>query len=155
MKLHGAQPFSSLFVNWAFTPQAARKMEIRVLDGTGDKIADSVEPQENEMPAVLNTRLGPGRTYTIEFDNLDTVPSLSRDFSVRGGQKRTWIFTKSVGKEYIISSTATTEEGGVRLRAYVRQLPGPGSTAPGPKQTVIVESWQGPFVPEPTPTPVP
>ena len=36
--------------------------------------------------------------------------------------------------------------GRVGIRAYVRQIPGPGPTSSSIKQTVVVESWQGPIL---------
>ena len=105
-----------------------------------------------------------GDTYTVEFKNLDTSPIVSRDFSLKGAAERTWIFVKSVGKEYIVQGVACCETiqgvtGGIAIRAYVRQIPGPGSPSPGPLQSVVVESWrQLSFVAvavTPTPTPPP
>ena len=42
VKLNGVQPFSTLFVNWAFTPQTTGDLRIRVLDSGGGEIASLV-----------------------------------------------------------------------------------------------------------------
>ena len=156
VKLNGVQPLSTLFVNWAFSFGAgeAPDLEIRALDSEGDEVADSIEPEVSGAPATLIARLDSGDTFTVVFENEDDdSPILSRGFSVKGRLDSTWMFVKSVGKEYLITAVA----GDLALRAYVRQIPGPGSTSPPLKQTVVVESWQGPIevVVVPTPTPVP
>ena len=154
VKLGGAEPFSSLVINWAFLPSDSTDLALRVFDGGGVKIADNGEDintgsSETEVvpplnprasPATLILQLGSGDTYTVEFENRDTGTVTSRPFSARGGHERTWVYYKSIGKEYIITSTAQD----ITLKAYVRQIPGPGPSSPPLKQTVVVESWQGP-----------
>ena len=143
VKLNGVAPFSSLFVNWSFVTGDVPDLRIRVLDAGGSKIADANEPLKKNTPATLVTQLGSGDTYTVEFGNQDVGPIPSDDFSAKGRQNKTWIYVKATGNEYLITSTA----GNVTLRAYVRQLPGPGQTSTPLKQTVVVESWQGPIPP--------
>ena len=147
--LKGVEPFSSLFVNWAFIPEGNVHVDLRVLDGSGLEIAKGEQLGAADSPATLLARLGAGETYTLEFLNQDTVTVLSREFDSKGGLDRTWMLLKSVGSEYLITSTAS----GDTLRAYVRQIPGHGATNPPIKQTVVVESWQRPPPPPPTPTP--
>ena len=69
VKLNGVQPFSTLFVNWAFTPQTTGDLRIRVLDSGGGEIASSANPGALGMPAVAVARLASGDTYTVEFKN--------------------------------------------------------------------------------------
>jgi len=152
VKLNGVEPFSSLLVNWSFLPQDDIDLEIRVFDASGKEVAEDDESSEEDAPATLVTRLGSGDTYFVEFDSdEDSNAIISRAFSARGGQDNTWILVKSTGKDYLITSTA----GEVALQAYVRQIPGLGPTSPPIKQTVVVESWQGPLPPPPTPPPTP
>ena len=126
--LNGVESPSTLFVNWAyFMTGDAPSLEIRVLDANQEEIASGGQPPEEGMPATLTTLLGSGDTYTVEFANQDSVSVLSRAFSARGGQERTWMFFKSVGREHLITSTTTGGRGRLSLRAYVRQIPGPAS----------------------------
>ena len=151
VKLNGVTPFSSVFVNWAFSYSTADvpELEIRVLDSEGQQIVSASKPEVQGFPANLKIQVKKGSTYTVEFENKDTAPIVSRDFTIKGGQDRTWIFMKAVSKEYII----TAEAGVVRISAYVRQLPGPGPTSTQLKHMVLVESWQQPVQLTPTPQP--
>ena len=151
VQLNGVVPFSSLFVNWAFSYSTADvpELEIRVLDSGGQQIASATKPEVPGFPANVKIQVKEGSTYTVEFENKDTSPIVSRDFTIKGGQDRTWMFMKAVGKEYVI----TSEAGVVRLFAYVRQLPGPGPTSTQLKHMVLIESWQPPIQLKPTPAP--
>ena len=141
VKLNGAEPYSSMFVYWSFLSSIdIPDLEIKVLDATGDQVAISVDMSKKDFPYTLMARLGPGDTYTIEYENQDIDSALSRAFGARGTQERTWIYAKATSKGYLITSIADD----TTLRGYVRQIPGPGPNSPPIVQTVVVESRQGP-----------
>ena len=145
LQVHGIEPFSSLFVNWAFLggsggsddddDDGKPKVRIKVLDSEGKKLTESKDFKSIDRPAILGVSLQGGETYTVEFENKGKMSVQSRDFSSKGGHDKTWILLKSAGKQYLVTARA----GDVLLRAHLRQIPGPGLQG----QTVVVESWQG------------
>ena len=162
LEVNGVEPFSTLLMNWAVTTTGNDRPDVkmRVLNAAGKEIARSAGTRVIGFPLTIATRVGSGDRYTLEFENQDSVTVGSQSFSADGGQESTWIFMRSVGKEYLITGAAETEPGrGIAIIAYVRQIPGPGPSSPPLKQTVIVESWQEvSFVGIPatlTPTPPP
>ena len=149
VKLNGVEPLSTLFVNWAYITGDIPNLQIRVRDSSGQQIATSTPAQAKDVPVALVTSLGTGDTYTVEFENPAAFPVPPEQFNVGGGLGNTWIFVKLTGKPYLVTSRA----GLTGIRAYLRQIPGPGSTSPGPEQAVVIESWQP--APPVTPTPTP
>ena len=152
VKLNRVEPFSSLFVSWSLESGNIRKLDMKVKDPAGRVIARSPSASQAAVNAIVLVQLGADDNYTIEMKNGDVGTVVSKPFSAKGGNQNTWILVKAVGNEYLVTSTAAD----VTLRAYLRQIPGLGTTSPGPKQTVVIESWQGPMLlPTPTPGPSP
>lgn len=78
-----------------------------------------------------------GGVYTIDFYNNSGVSLASASYSSIGDTSSTWVYIKAY-KDYLIRS----QTDGNTLVVYARQVPGP--TVPTTRQTVAIETWQGP-----------
>jgi len=137
VRLEGVLPFSILGGGWAFDDTLPPSVRIEIEDPTGAKAVTAAE--RTVSPLQLLVRSGTASEYIVRFVNTGTTPVVSKRFSSLGDDDKTWILGKMTGREYILESTAG--EGTYKLRAYVRQIPGPDQPGAVP-QIIVVETWR-------------
>ncbi|MBI4337950.1 MAG: hypothetical protein HY683_09015 [Chloroflexi bacterium] len=131
--LNGVEPRSLLAVSWTFTPSSG-SWRVRLLDSQGQQVASR---SGSGSPGWLTVEATEGTTYTLEFRNQGSGAQASQSFSSNGGRDSTWAYMRLKGQEYLVTAAVS----GLTVRAYLRQLPGPGATSPPLLQAVVVESW--------------
>lgn|GEM_PF-5517405 len=131
-QMDNVQAGSYMQVNWPFAPD--RRWTVALYKGSiggGTLVASQ---QGNKSPGQLGVdgSLITGGTYYVAFTN-DTGSSVSTSgFNSQGGVAFTWVYGL-VYKDYQLTAQAGSEQ----VTAYVRQIPGPVSTAE--RQRVTIE----------------
>lgn len=136
VQLWGIEAGSTIAINWAFIPVKA-DWKIAVFEGTDITLKPVAEKEGKKSPGELEAVLTKGGIYTVVFYNEDEKEaSYSKPFSPLNGKENTWIYSQLSGREYLITSQA----GATILKAYIRQIPGPGPTSHLIRQKMI-EWW--------------
>jgi hypothetical protein len=166
-----------LQVNWAYEPAGVSRIGIwkgiPVDPDTGEPYPPGRIDEWPVGPPILDTGPTPpsatynqtepisveAGVYTIVFDNTTgDFPKTTKPFAPSGNADDTWIWVTAY-KDYLI----TSEAGGVKVRYFVRQIPGYSEPPSGDWSTtnpsfiangVYVRSWEI-ASPELTPTPTP
>lgn len=148
-----------LEINWAYKPSGETR--IGVWRGPLSPCPGRLTSWPRERPLYEHkaegevNHLGPlriesGGTYDVVFYNPLWREGLQRNTDKAtlpfggGGRKATWVLARAY-QDYLVTSSA----GGVTIRAYLRQIPGPCEpptewepSSSGPENRVLILSWK-------------